>query len=194
MKDKKRALSDDIIINLFWGRNEKAIEMLDKEYGKYLFKVQFNILQNAEDVKECQNDLYYQLWCRIPPERPKSLIAFITKIARDIAINRYNKNKEKKHIPSELYVSIDEIYEVISDNSSVDQQFDEQCLADLINRFLAHLSKKDRTIFICRYYYMDTIESIASLLNVSERAVYSAISKMKNKLKTYLEGEGYEHF
>ena len=41
---------DDLkIIELYWKRNERAIDVIDKKYGRLLYKISFNILSDHED-------------------------------------------------------------------------------------------------------------------------------------------------
>ncbi len=85
-------MEDELIINLYFDRNEEAINETDKKYGKYLSKVAFNILEDNEDSKECVNDTYLNTWKSIPPKRPSILRLFLAKITRNLAIDLYRKN------------------------------------------------------------------------------------------------------
>ena len=65
-------MDDLTIIELYFARNEKAIEETDKKYGKLCFSVANNILFNDEDSEECVNDTYLSVWNKIPPTRPNN--------------------------------------------------------------------------------------------------------------------------
>ena len=59
MKAEEKALmTDDEIVDMYWARNEKAIDHTDKKYGKYLFSIAYNILAQELDCEECVNDTY----------------------------------------------------------------------------------------------------------------------------------------
>ncbi|MBQ8439602.1 MAG: hypothetical protein IJX19_02965, partial [Clostridia bacterium] len=95
LQQKKAArlpLGDDGIIALYFARDEKAIEETDFKYRKYLFSVVYNVLRDRLDCEECLNDTYLGAWNAIPPSRPKVLKAFLTVIARRVAIKRYHSN------------------------------------------------------------------------------------------------------
>ena len=51
-------MSDEAIIELYWQRQEKAIQATDQKYGKYLFTIAYNIVKNSMDCEECLNDTY----------------------------------------------------------------------------------------------------------------------------------------
>lgn len=73
-------LEDKRIIELYWDRDETAIQETDNKYGKFLFKIAYNILNDRCDCEECQNDTYLGIWNAIPPTRPAVFPAFITQI------------------------------------------------------------------------------------------------------------------
>ena len=89
-------LSDEQIIDLYFAREERAIKETDHKYGKYLFTIAYNIVQDTLDCEECLNDTYLNTWNRIPPTRPSIFHAFLSKIMRNIAVDRYRHNKAQK--------------------------------------------------------------------------------------------------
>ena len=62
-------MEDKQIVQLFWDRNEQAIEESSKKYGNYCRRIARNILQSEEDVKECVNGTWLNAWNAIPPHR-----------------------------------------------------------------------------------------------------------------------------
>ena len=81
----KSSLNDEEIIELYWERNERAIDETDFKYKKYLFVIAYNILNDKLDCEECLNDTYLGAWNAMPPSRPNALKAFLTVIMRRIA-------------------------------------------------------------------------------------------------------------
>ena len=63
-------LDDSKIIQLFWARNEEAIQETNKAYGRKLHALANKILNNREDAEESVNDTYLAAWSTIPPKRP----------------------------------------------------------------------------------------------------------------------------
>ena len=113
-------IADEQIIELYWQREERAIQETDKKHGQFLFRIAYNILHDRLDCEECQNDTYLGVWNAIPPTRPTVFPAFITQIMRRIAINRYKEKTSKKRIPSELTVSMEYINDFLQCNDRVD--------------------------------------------------------------------------
>ena len=88
----RELLSDEAIINLYWEREEKAISATDEKYGRYLYKIAYNILNDHMDCEECLDDTYLGAWYRIPPERPHVFQVFLSRIMRNTAVDKYRKN------------------------------------------------------------------------------------------------------
>ena len=82
-------MTDEKIIQLFFQRNEVAIEETSRKYGTYCFKIANNILKNQEDSEECVNDTWLKTWETIPPTRPQYLNLFLAKIVRNLSFNKY---------------------------------------------------------------------------------------------------------
>ena len=84
-------MDDKRIIELFFARDEKAIEETEKKYGGLCRFIASNILALREDVEECISDILLALWNAIPPERPQKFPAYLTQIIKRIAINKYKE-------------------------------------------------------------------------------------------------------
>lgn len=182
---------DDVeIIELFFERSQKAISELSAKYGKLIFKIADNALHNREDAEECVNDTYLSVWDAIPPQRPNSLLAFVCRIARNISINRYKRDPSKKH--GAYDVCFDELKECIPSNETAEERFDANELSSLIDEFLDALDKKNRMLFVRRYYYMDSFEDIAAAAGMSEGAVRTRLTRLRGKLKDFLESRGVD--
>ena len=81
-------MTDEKIVELYWGRSEEAIKETDKQYGRYFHYIAKEILQDEEDAKEIVNDTYLKAWDSIPPERPNPLKAFLGRIS-DLWLSSY---------------------------------------------------------------------------------------------------------
>lgn len=187
----KVPLSDDEIVELYWERNEKAIEETDFKYKKYLFSIAYNAVHDKLDCEECLNDTYLVTWNAIPPSRPNVLKAFLTTIVRRIAIKRYHSNLRKKVFPSEMTVSLSELEDFIADDDGTETDFDAERLGRIISDFVLSLSDRRQFIFMSRYYVADPIDTIASDLNLSRSMVNKELAAIRNALKEKLESEGY---
>ena len=190
---KEVFLSDDQIIELYWQRNEQGISETDKKYGKYLYTIAYNIVHDRLDSEECLNDTYLGTWNRIPPTRPTVLQLFLSKIMRNIALDKFKKARASKRIPSELVVSFAELEDYISTDTSLDEEMAIKEAICILNKFLKESRDDDEFMFVCRYYYSDKLADIAKMLGVSEKTVYRSLLRMRNELKEKLIKEGYSN-
>ena len=184
-------LEDDEIVTLYWERDEKAIEETDKKYGKYLYTIANNIVRNHQDCEECLNDAYLGTWNRIPPARPTFFQAFLSKITRNVAIDRFRMNTAEKRIPSELTASLDELGDCIAYDGELDTNLVVEDIVRVLNKCLAQETRRKQFVFICRYYYADSIANIATSLGMSEKTVARELAQVRANLRTAFEKEGY---
>lgn len=183
-------MDDEKIVGLYWQRNESAIAETDLKYGKLCHSVAFGVLGNREDAEECVNDTYVRAWNSIPPDQPDHLGAYVSKISRRLAIDKYRKKTADKR--SAATVSIfDELSEVLPDLSG-DNEVERIAVKDTLNRFIISLSPTNRMIFMRRYWYMDSIRDIARALHTTEVSVKMRLTRMRRKLKDALGREGVE--
>ncbi|MBQ8743240.1 MAG: sigma-70 family RNA polymerase sigma factor [Clostridia bacterium] len=190
-QNEKMPMDDAKIVELYFRRDEKAIEETDFKYKKYLFSVAYNLLHDRLDCEECLSDTYLGAWNAIPPSRPNVLKAFLTTIARRVAIKRYHAGLRKRTIPSELTVSLSELEAFVSGDEDVCSDFDAERLGSVISDFLRSLSERRRFIFMSRYYVADPIDTIASDLGLSRSTVNKELAAIRSDLKEKLESEGY---
>jgi len=193
MKEKnpqKALLSDQEIVELYWQREERAITATDDKYGNYLFVIAYNIVHDKMDCEECLNDTYLGTWNSIPPARPKAFQAFISKIMRCAAINKFKARSADRRIPSEMTIALEEMDEFISSNDSIEEERCTEALGKAISEYLDTLDDNSATMFICRYYYADKVDDIARMMKVHRSTVFRGLADMRQGLKEKLIKEG----
>lgn len=183
-------MTDESIIELFWRRSEEAIRNTAQKYGNYLMKVAMNILNCYEESEECVNDTYFAAWEQIPPDRPQKLLPYLGRITRCRALNRYDYLKAKMR-NSDFTLQLSELEECLTGANSAETQFEAGELAAAISAFLRTQDSEVSNIFVRRYWFSDSITEIAKRFCVSESKVKSVLLRTRNRLKKYLESEGY---
>ena len=182
-------MEDNKIIELYWQRDEAAISETQLKYGNYLTRIAYNILADIEDSKESVNDTYLRAWHSMPPHKPYALSAFLGKITRQISIDIYRKKNAKKRQGSEYALALDELYDCAADTAP-EKDVEAQLLAKCIGDYLMTLSDEARNIFVCRYYFLDSIHDIAEHFGAGESKIKSSLHRTRLGLKQYLEKEG----
>ena len=183
---------DDLrIVQLFKDRSETAIEAVSQQYGAQIRQIALNVLGNEEDAAECENDTYMRAWESIPPNDPgEYLFPYLAKIARGIAISRFRAQSAQKR-SAEFVALTKEAEECIPGGQDVESQVDGKLLAQAVSSWLSSVSSQKRAMFVRRYWYMDSIESIASRCRCSTGKVKSVLFRMRKELKERLIKEGF---
>ena len=185
-------LADEQIISLYFNREEAAIDETARKYGSYLLTIAQNILKDHEDSKECVNDAYWKTWNTIPPTRPEILRAFLAKITRHTALDRYDEARRHKRIPQEKMVPLSDVDGVLTHSVSPQEELENRELGRIISAYLQTVSDRRLYIFLHRYFYMTPIANIAKKLGCSQSTVHKELVAMKQELRRRLVQEGYE--
>ena len=177
---------DTTIIDLYHQRNELAIRLTHERYGGLCHRVALNILGNQADAEECVNDAYLKVWNSIPPERPASLQAFITKITRNLALDRFRTKRRQKR-SEDFTVMLSELGDCIP--APEERGADE--LLGHIKAFLTEADETDRKLFVGRYFHAYGVGRMAEAYGLTPNAVSVRLYKTREKLRDYLRERGY---
>ena len=180
-------MNDREIIDLYFARSDAAVSETMAKYGRMLRSIAYGILHSVPDSEECENDTYLAAWNAIPPQRPRVFAAFLGRIARNLAINKYRYYAADKRSRA-AEVPLDELGEILS--GAPDERCEAAAVSECISRYLARQSRAKRVVFVRRYWYCDSVSRIASEYGFSESKVKSMLLRMRRELRTYLERSG----
>lgn len=181
-------MDDTRIVDLYWAREERAIEETKNKYERMLSGISFSLLNSAEDAEECVNDTYVSAWNRMPNDRPAYLGAYLSKIVRGISIDRFRSRHRKKRGGYEELTA--ELSDCIPDDYDVQREYENGRLRHLLGGFLECQSEEKRIIFVRRYFYSDSVEDIAKRLRIGTPKVKTTLFRMRKELKQILTREG----
>lgn len=182
-------MDDRKITALFECRSEQAITKLADKYGKLCLQVAQNILNSREDALECVNDAYLAMWNNIPPEKPIFLRAYLLKIVRNIAYDRLDQRSAAKR-DDMVTVCLHELEDCLPSGEDLDAILESNQIRQILNVYLYSLKERDRTMFIRRYFLMESCRAIGKDLGMTESAVSTRLLRLRQKLKQKLMEEG----
>lgn len=182
-------MDDERIVDLYWKRDETAINETKAKYGNYCYSIAYNILKNYEDAEECENDTYLEAWRTIPPQKPKILSAYLGTITRRKSIDKWRKKTTEKR-DGELQLSLQEFEYYLSDDKSINDEIIAEEMAKKISEFLRTLPEKECNVFLRRYWYFDSITEICNRYGYGQSKVKMMLKRTREKLFSYLEKEG----
>lgn len=185
-------MEDIKIVALFFERDEAALRETSQKYGQALRNISYNIVCDRETAEECENDTYLEAWNTIPPSDPSGhLFAFLARIVRHISIDvcRTRGRQKRKAVITELTAEMEECIPSPDDTAL---KLEQNELGKAISSFLRLQSEEKQIIFLRRYWYTDSVETIAHSLGIGESKVKMTLMRMRNALKNYLLKEGYD--
>lgn len=185
-------MEDSWIVEMYWKRDADAIPATSEKYGGYCASIARNILGNEEDVEECVNDTWLGAWNSMPPHRPSMLQAFLGKITRNLSFNRNRHDRAEKRGGGELPLVLDELSECVSGEDSVEGELNRKELLSAIDAFLDGLAPEKRLVFVCRYWYADSVRDIAVRAGMTESRVSMILTRLRRRLREHLTKEGFE--
>jgi len=176
-------ISDERILDLYLQRDTSALVEVTSKYEDYCQKIVYGIWERETIAKECFREALHESWYTIPPEKPKNLKIYLGRLARDHAL-KYLKD-----------ASVDPgcgcIDEILSELGACTEGKDTGKEAapeilEALNNFLAKLGFEDRRIFVQRYWYCRSLQAVAAISDLSEKVVWTRLSKTRNTLKDTL--------
>ena len=183
-------MDDSKIVELYWNRSEQAIGETDQKYGRYCYRIAYNILASKEDSEETVSDTYMTAWKTIPPHRPSVLGTFLGKITRNLSIDRWRTRSAYKRGGGQMVLALEELEECVASSENVEQTYAKKELLAAYQRFIEKLPVTERRIFLLRYWYLDSIGDVAQKHGFSESKVKSMLHRTRQKLRRCLAEEG----
>jgi len=185
-------MDDKSIVDLYFSRNEDAIIQTDKKYGRYCYCIAYNILTSKEDAEESVSDTYMAAWRAIPPRRPSVLSTFLGKITRHISIDRWRERTAAKRGGGEVPLALEELKDCVAGMQNVEMDYERKEIVKAYVKFLDTLPITERRVFLCRYWYVESVETIAEKFGFSQSKVKTMLHRTRAKLRKHFAEEGYE--
>ena len=176
------------IVALYLSRDKSAISETMQSYGSRLLRLAGHFLSDRRDAEECVNDTYLKAWNSIPPQQPQDLFSYLARLCRCTAYNMIEKQQATKR-SAQLTELTHEMEECIPD-SDRETEYADSIITGLINEHLRSLPHEKRDMFVRRYWYGDSIETIAQNMGFSKSKVKTALCRMRAELRTFLEEKG----
>lgn len=183
-------LSEKEILALCQARQQQALTAMAEKYGSYCYTVAYNILADHHDAEECVNDAYLAVWNAVPQAAPQSLLAYLAKTTRNIALKRLEHDRAQKR-DSRFDLLLDELAEALPGEDSVEDEVAQREIMAAINDFLRRRAKPaERQLFLRRYFWGDAIGELTVTFRSSESKIKSQLFRTRQRLRRYLEERG----
>lgn len=162
-------------------RTRSYLEEIYLAHSKDMFNIAFSVLKNEFDAEDCVQDSILKLERyinRVREMENEYLKKFIFTIAKNTAINQYNRNKGYKAMEMKLY---EDITEEVSD--SVEDLVIRMDNIQRVYENLKNIKKEYVEIIALRFFYELKLREIADILCISESGVASRLNRAIAALK-----------
>lgn len=178
-------MDDTEIYRLLRTRPEEGMCELIGQYHALVFTVCSNILRGyPQDAEECVSESFVQMWRTVKRlKKPSQLRAYLCCTARNIAISRYRSLKQTQKNLTDMPD------ENMQSDADVILMTERRMEKEKLESAILSLKEPDREIFVRKYYYMESVRSLAERFSLTEKAVESILYRSRRHLRRILKGE-----
>ena len=187
-------------MNLLYFKNSQGQENDKKEffnklyrkYYRYVYKIIFSILKSDKHIDDTVQECFMKIWHSIDKlnvNDDEGCKAFISVVAKNTAINRYNKDKKS----TSNFIKMDDnvLFATTSDKSADPAEIIiNDANVNYIYGKIKELGETYRDVMLLKYKYHHTPEEISSITGMSLKTVYTKLSRGREILKSKLLEEG----
>lgn len=186
-------MDDKKIIELYFSRDERALDETRAVYNGVLRSLAGRLLRDERDREEILSDTYMRAWQSIPPKQPQHLGAYLSKILRNLAIDRIRADTSGKRAADRQAAICDELAECIPDNCSPQTMAESAELFSCISLFLRNLPNTERNLFLRRYFFAASISELSKDFFKTQTNVKVTLLRTREKLRNHLQKEGFSN-
>lgn len=166
------------------GQVHAEFETLVEDHRGLLYKVVNTYCFHPEDQRDLMQEIVAQLWRGFPRfDRQRQFSTWMYRIALNVAIS-YVRSHVRRTRHS---VALDESVHDVADESTGPPEREEQ--VRLLQRFITTLDPFNHALLLL-YLEGCTAREIAEVLGISESNVTTRISRLKRRIRAYLDPEG----
>lgn len=182
------------ILELYLKKDPKALTESHARYGYACKQVAMHVLAGEQEAVLCLRKGLELAWESIPPARPAHMDLYLLKLVRRVAIDRYAASQSVKRGYNLFATILDELEECRPASAArfsggFDPEAESADAGKCLTRFLRKQGGETRDIFLCRYFYAESLSEIARRFGLNENRVKARLSKTRAKLSRFLEQE-----
>lgn len=184
-------------------RDEELIVRVGEDSGvfgevirRYEGKLRRYLSRLGVGTKEDQDDLLQDIFLRVYEYHKSfnadlSFSSWIYRIAHNTTMSMHRHRLTTAH-GHQVDVS-DEDFEAIAGELRSDGGAEEREIRGVVGRALASLTPEYREIIVLRFFEYKEYDEIADILRIPPGTVATRLSRAKEKMRSYIQSQGYEH-
>ena len=185
---------DDTLIRLIVQHRSEALGVLYDRYARLVYSVSYQATSHAELAEEVTQDTFLRVWQSAASYDPRQgrLIPWITRIARNRAIDLYRRQQARTEGHSEYFEEMPN-FDLSDDDQDVEAGVEASQQRRMIRAALRQLPDEQRSVLALAYFRGLTHEQIANHLNEPLGTVKTRLRLGMQKLRRSLQaGEAGE--
>ena len=184
-------MNDREILDMLGRGDPRAREEAEALYGYDCLKIALNVLDHQRQAEACVTRTMEIAAERAHADDPPSLKLYLLRSTRELAIGLFRGQKDAKRGDSMFLRVLDELSEcfpVKVDRFGFEPDETEQALraAEAVDAFLKKQKQEARDVFVCRYFYGDSVSEITDRFGLSSKQVYTLLLRTRRKLVQHL--------
>jgi RNA polymerase sigma-70 factor (ECF subfamily) len=174
--------SDLELVRLFQNGDESAFNQLVLRYQERIYWVARRFVNDHEAADDIAQDVFVKAYESLRNFRSESsLYTWLYRIAVNTALNTLRRQKVKE------FFRIDELFEVEDTGAQgPDEAVEREENRALIEQAIARLPKKQRSVFVLRFYEEMPYEEIAKILKTSVGGLKANYFHAVRKIQEYV--------
>jgi RNA polymerase sigma factor (sigma-70 family) len=162
---------------------EKGFNMLVSKYSQQIYWHIRRIVFDHEDANDITQNVFIKIWKNIHSFRNEAkLYTWIYRISTNEAISFIKQNNKHKN------ASINDFEEMIG-GSADDNYFSGDEIQQKLQKAVQSLPKKQRLVFLMKYYQELPYEEISKILNTSTGSLKASYHHAVKKIENFLSDD-----
>ena len=180
-------MEDSDIIRLYKsGQPERAFTLIVRKYGERLYWHIRQLVADHNDADDILQETFIKVWNALPAFREESkLYTWLYRIATNESLTFLKRKRLRA-----TFTFRDPDADMASFIES-DPLFDGDQLQLSLQKAIATLPPKQKSVFIMRYFHEIKYEDISEIMGISVGALKASYHHAFNKVQEYLKKEGY---
>ena len=176
---------DDITLwNDFRGGDENAFGEIARKYYRSLFTYGNKFSRDREFIKDCIQDLYFELWSKRETLGETDFVKFY--LLKSLRRKIHRESNKRNSLPEEIELDFEtDDVDLSIEEKIIEIESNEEKIR-LVNHHLPLLPKRQQEIIYLKFYENLDNESIAQVMSISRQAaanlLYRSIKELKERI------------
>ena len=189
-------MDDSTLLDLYLKKDPRAVDETLNTHGHLCRRIAMNILAGEREAETCVRDVVEQIVMTVhsPAHMPENLGIHLQKLTHACAVSRYTASQSVKRGYSLFTTILEELGEnlsmPISEEMTAPIPQEGGHIGGCLNQFLCKKSQETRDIFICRYFFAQSLGEITDRFGLLEHRVRSRLHKACKQLSSFMDSRG----